>query len=77
MIGIYKITNNITNKAYIGQSTNISKRWKRHQRDCYDCKSSSYDYPLYRSIRKYGLDNFTFEVLEICSEDMLDEREIY
>ena len=77
MIGIYKITNNITNKAYIGQSTNITKRWQRHQKDCYDCNSSSYDYPLYRSIRKYGLDNFTFEVLEICSEDMLDEREIY
>lgn len=46
-VGIYKITNNINNKCYIGQSRNIEKRWRDH-------KYSNLDYPLYRAFRKYG-----------------------
>lgn len=76
MIGIYKITNQINNKVYIGQSLNIEKRWSDHRtrpfRECID-----YDKPLYRAIRKYGLDNFLFEVLEECTPEELDDKEIY
>lgn len=75
MIGIYKITNTINNKVYIGQSVDITARWTRHKNDCKKEKFSHY--PLYRSFNKYGIDNFTFEVIEECSKDCLDEREKY
>lgn len=72
MIGIYKITNLINKKSYIGQSVNIQQRWKAHR-----CKYQTEDSALYRAIRKYGLNNFTFEVLEECQKEQLDEREIF
>lgn len=75
MIGIYKITNNINGRIYIGQSVNISQRWKDHRTKI----NSSYEYntPLKRAFRKYGINNFTFEIIETCSKDELDEKEQY
>lgn len=70
MIGIYKITNLINNKVYIGQSINIASRWRRHRTD-----ANIKDTPLYQDIRKYGLNNFSFEVIEECTKEQLDERE--
>lgn len=70
MCGIYKITNTINNKVYIGQSSNIEARWKKH-------KSSNDDFTIHKAMRKYGLQNFTFSVIEECSKDLLDSREIY
>jgi group I intron endonuclease len=61
--GIYIITNSVNNKIYIGCSTNIHDRWKRHLRDAFNNNCKMYKYPLYRSIRKYGKDNFSFEIL--------------
>ena len=79
MLGIYKITNKINNKSYIGKSVNIEKRWKYHL-DNFNCKKE-YDKALYRAFRKYGESNFSFEVLEELDElqyDALsDEREQY
>lgn len=72
MIGIYKITNTINNKVYIGQSKNISKRWSAHR-----VRYQTDDYPIYRAMRKYDIKNFTFEVIEECDIDSLNEREIY
>ena len=77
MCGIYKITNNINKKVYIGQSICIEKRWKRHYNETRNINSSSYDYPLYRAIRKYGLENFSFEILEECETTKLNEKEIF
>lgn len=74
MCGIYKITNNINGKVYIGQSICIEKRWKNHKN--YFGKGKE-DYPLYRAFSKYGIDNFSFEVIEECEVDLLNEREIY
>ena len=71
MIGIYKITNLINNKVYIGQSINIEKRWTRHKSD-----SKHKHEPLYKAIRKYGLENFKFEVIEECSLIQLDDLEV-
>lgn len=77
MIGIYKITNKINNKCYIGQSKNISKRWRSHKSNAYNPNEKSYNYPLYRAFRKYGLENFSFEILEECSIKDLNQKEKY
>ena len=75
MTGIYKIENLITKKVYIGQSKCIEKRWQNHKTDAFNPVSHSYDNPLYRSIRKYGLNNFSFEVLEECLIEELNQKE--
>lgn len=75
MTGIYKITNVKNKKAYIGQSVDIEKRFARHKKDI-NCKRT-YDYPLYRAIRKYGLESFTFEIIEECHVEALNSRERY
>lgn len=77
MVGIYKITNLINNKIYIGQSINIQQRWKTHRSGPFNKNNHQYDTPLYRAIRKYGLQNFSFEVLEECVEGELDNKEQY
>lgn len=77
MIGIYKITNKINHKSYIGQSTNIEKRWNNHLSSVNNTQDHCYNYPVYRAMRKYGVQNFSFEVLELCSSELLDEREQY
>ena len=70
MCGIYKITNLCNGKVYVGQSVDIQSRWRRH-------KTCTSDYALYRAFRKYGLENFQFDVIEECDVDQLDERETY
>ena len=70
MCGIYKITNLCNGKIYIGQSVDIQRRWRDHK----NCTS---DYALYRAFRKYGLENFQFDVIEECNVDQLNEREKY
>ena len=75
MIGIYKITNKINNDCYVGQSTNIYHRWKEHKYRYNKRKEKCYSYYLYRAFRKYGLDNFKFEILETCKKEDLTDRE--
>jgi group I intron endonuclease len=77
MVGIYKITNNVNGKCYIGQSVKIKKRWNNHRASSSNKNDRAYEYPLYRSIRKYGLDKFSFEILEKCCGKILNEREVY
>ena len=68
---IYKITNIINHKVYIGQTVNTLKnRWNKH------CHSSGCRI-LYNAILKYGKDSFTQEVIEEIPIEKLDEREIY
>lgn len=72
---IYKITNLINSKCYIGQTTvSVEKRWKRH------CWASEYkkNMPIALAIAKYGKENFSVEVLHVCeSQDELDAQEIH
>lgn len=77
MIGIYKITNKINQKCYIGKSINIEQRFKKHKTDAFwvSEKNFKYDYPLYQAFRKYGIENFLFEILEECKEEELDAKE--
>lgn len=77
VIGIYKITNLVNGKSYIGQSTNIEKRFIGHKSVAFNPNDKNYNYPLYRAIRKYGLENFSFEVLEECDVSELNNKEIY
>lgn len=74
MAYIYKITNQINNKIYIGKTcTSIDIRWKEHIRD----SRRFPDRPLYRALNKYGVDNFIIEQIEECSSSQANDREIY
>ena len=70
--GIYLIENLINHKKYVGQSKNILVRWSGHK-----CDSKTKDLPLYRAMRKYGLENFKFSILEECKISDLANREDY
>ena len=58
MIGIYRITNKVNNFCYIGQSTNVKKRWANHRSAYKNANSKDYNYPLYKDMRLYGINNF-------------------
>lgn len=73
MIGIYIIKNKINNQCYIGQSVNITRRWRQHK----EAVANGVKTPLYLAIQKYGIDNFDFQILEECSIEELNDREIY
>lgn len=75
MTGIYKITNTITNKIYIGSAINIENRWNQHR--TYLSKGNHRLPKLQNSVNKHGISNFIFEVIEECSKDLLIEREQY
>lgn len=63
MYQVYKITNKINNKVYIGSSSNYLLRWQQHKDASIQPAHQCYDYPLQRAFRKYGINNFYFEVL--------------
>ena len=68
---IYKITNKVTGKSYIGQTRyTVEFRWRQHQHK----KDGCY---FHNSIQTYGVDNFTVETLEECDFKDLDSREMY
>ena len=71
-IGIYKITNKLNNEIYVGQSLNIFKRWAVHANP-----KVSPEMAITKTIRKNGLTNFTFEIVELCNREQLNEREVY
>lgn len=73
--GIYKITNTINNHFYIGQSSNLNSRLMEHHRHMRDTKKSRYI--LYKAVDKYGVENFNFEILELCEYENLSEREVF
>jgi group I intron endonuclease len=70
MVGIYKITNKINGSLYIGCSNNIKRRFTEH-------RVGRGNGSIARAIRKYGKDNFYYEILEVCSKEDLFEREKY
>ena len=74
---IYKITNNINGKIYIGKTNfTIEKRWKEH---CNDFKKETLQKrPLYSAMKKYGIENFSVEEVEYLDTPLeAEEREKY
>ena len=74
IVGIYKITNQETKECYIGQSVDIAKRWKDHAKCGLDIDRPQGN-KLYQNMIEYGLWNFTFELLEECPREQLNEKE--
>ena len=73
IIGIYKITNTVTDDFYIGSSKNVKQRWVNHK-----CKSTWKNCPgnpMYIDMNRYGVDKFAFEILEIVEPEKLKETE--
>ena len=78
MQGIYKITNLITKKIYIGKTNDSDRRWKNHQRLAFTSGHKEYNKILYQSMRKYGIENFSFEIIEELEDYSISgEREQY
>lgn len=65
--GVYLFTNKINNKKYVGESIDISARFSEHKRSVN--RPKKYTAPLAQAFRKYGFENFTFEVLEYCNKE--------
>lgn len=72
---IYKITNDINGKTYVGQTTRqLGVRWKEHIND----SSKGCNYPLHRAIRKYGQEHFHVMQIDVAiTRDELDSKEEY
>ena len=67
MTYIYKITNKVNNKSYIGYTTNPQARWEGHRHN----QGSKL---VFQAIKKYGIDNFEFKVI---AEDTIDNEQKY
>jgi group I intron endonuclease len=73
--GIYRWTNKLTGEFYIGQSRNLSNRFKKYYSFSY--LSSKSNFIISRALIKYGYSNFSVEILEYCDPCNLMEREQY
>lgn len=68
---IYKVTNKVTGKSYIGQTRkSVEFRWRQH-------KNSKDCYYFHKAIQKYGEENFEVTTLEECDVEDLDSKEIF
>lgn len=74
--GIYKITNKNNKLCYIGQSKKIRERWREHMKCGLGIDTPAAN-KLYQAMIKEGIDNFTFELLEECPSQLLDEKETF
>lgn len=74
--GIYKITNLDNQKCYVGQAVNIADRWKQHIKRGLGAETPTKN-KLYPAMIALGVENFSFEIIEECPREKLDEREDY
>lgn len=66
---IYKITNLVNNKIYIGETIrNLNVRWNEHKSEALGGRHG-YTYHLHNAMRKYGIDNFTIEIIDNCPDE--------
>ncbi|MBE6725040.1 MAG: GIY-YIG nuclease family protein [Ruminococcaceae bacterium] len=76
MVGIYKFTNVIDGKSYIGKSKNITRRYNHHKRLA-GGEADGFNLYVDSVMREVGFHNFEFMVLEECHPEELDEKEKY
>lgn len=74
--GIYKITNIENNMCYVGQAVDIATRFKQHIKRGLGAEIPTKN-KLYPAMEKYGVENFTFEIIEECDRALLNDREDY
>lgn len=74
--GIYKITNMKNQMCYVGQAANLADRWKQHIKRGIGAEAPTRN-KLYPAMLEFGVENFTFEVVEECDRSLLNEREDY
>lgn len=74
--GIYCITYFPTGEMYIGRSTDIANRWQEHCKSAYGIGTIAHS-SLHTKMARDGIQNFCFQVLEICPKEKLNEREKY
>lgn len=75
--GIYKITNIVTGRLYVGKSKNLRPRYRQYVRGYEKQDTVHMNRYLLRSMNKHGIHNFQMEVIEECDEAMLSERELF
>lgn len=74
--GIYKITNISNNMCYVGQAANIAERWRQHIKRGIGAEAPTRN-KLYPAMASFGVENFTFEIIEECDRELLNDREDY
>jgi group I intron endonuclease len=74
--GIYKITNLENGMCYIGQAANLADRWKQHIKRGVGADTPTRN-KLYPAMIALGPESFSFEIVEECPRESLDEREDY
>lgn len=72
--GIYKITCIKTGEIYIGKSVDIKSRWQQHYKSAFNCGTIAHSL-LHTKMKQYGIENFTFELVEQVPKEQLSERE--
>lgn len=72
--GIYKITNTVNQMTYVGQSVDLKARWRQHIKRGIGAETPLKN-KLYPAMEEFGVWNFTFEVVEICKKEELNEIE--
>lgn len=79
MAHIYLITNQVNNKKYVGKTTKLNPydRWREHKNTANLNNKQAKSMPVLRAIRKYGVDNFTFTLIEECPDETVNDRERY
>lgn len=68
--GIYAVTHIESGRVYIGKSVNSHVRWNEHVREC-----RNYNNKFYNALAKYGRRAFTWEIIEECPRELLNDRE--
>lgn len=77
--GIYMYLNKINGHKYIGYTNNFSRRYNDHKSSSFNPNDRDYNEVIHKAIRKYGLENFDYLILEECENNtkILKEREQY